>query len=208
MCGRLNISDEPLGQWVAALFGIPFRPLAGNDVRPTQSLACLVSTANGVEQQEIPWGVKPAWAKNVLINAQAETVADKPTFRDAFVQHRCLVPCSGWYEWRAEGERRKRRYTFFPASGEPGFLMAGIVVTHKVPVPGVVTLTTAANPECEAYHHRMPLLVGPDTAHTWLAGEIDALGGLMLPVAPASVKVVPWQAEPARNDEPGSEPLF
>ncbi len=60
---------------------------------------------------DLSWGIKPSWAKRIIINAQAETVSIKPTFTHSFEKHRVIVPCSGWYEWREE-QGKKVKYLF------------------------------------------------------------------------------------------------
>ncbi len=107
MCGRIDIQGEKLTQGVSDLLGFDFHVATNRDLRPTQILQAIISSAQGLEQMEASWGIKPTWAKQLLINAKAETVDQKPTFKQAFSERRCIVPCSGRYEWRDEGRAKK-----------------------------------------------------------------------------------------------------
>ncbi len=177
MCGRLNVSDSPLSEWVSELLGIRYQARRNDDFRPTEQAAVVVSQPE-IRQLDLSWGIKPDWAKRILINAQAETVAQKPTFKRAFHHQRCLIPCSGWYEWRIEGDGRKQKYLFTGLSTEP-LLMAAIWYPQGTGGQ-FVTLTTMANAACRDYHHRMPLLVPPDAARQWLRASPEAASELLV----------------------------
>jgi putative SOS response-associated peptidase YedK len=187
VCGRLNITSDPLTEFICGLFGIDFKPHVNTDLRPSQLIATVMRDQSQVWQQDLAWGIQPIWAKQLIINAQAETVASKPTFRQAFAWHRCLVPCSGWYEWRTEGDRAKRKYQFLPAQA-PGLLMAGIAYPDSQ-VPALVTLTTRANTLCAQYHHRMPVLILPEQADRWLLGSATDVAALLEPVGDELISV-------------------
>ena len=115
--------------------------------------------------------------KNLIINAQAETVAGKPTFKQAFSSQRCIVPCTGWYEWRDEGGPRKQQYAFSHKDGIP-FLMAGIWFDQANHAE-LVTLTTKPLDRCAEIHHRMPLLIDPEHVELWLNGPTAELAPIM-----------------------------
>jgi len=179
VCGRLNVSDSPLSEWVSELLGIPYQAHSNDDLCPTQTAAAIVSLPEP-KQLDLTWGIQPNWAKRILINAQAETVAEKPTFRDAFRSHRCLIPCDGWYEWRSEaGQSRKQKYLFSALEAEP-LLMAAICYP-EAQGGRFVTLTTSANACCQPYHHRMPLLISQKNALAWLQGDTDKVAQLLIP---------------------------
>ncbi|WP_052481032.1 SOS response-associated peptidase [Gilvimarinus agarilyticus] len=173
MCGRLNVVDDPLTQWVCDALGIEFSTTTNTDLRPTHQVATVGAPDAALQQVDTVWGIKPSWSKSLLINAQAETVAEKRTFKRAFAESRCVVPCTGYYEWRDEGGKRKQKYSFTRADGEP-LLMAGIYY------PGddnaLVTLTTAPNQRLAEYHHRMPVFILPGEVDAYLKGTAtDAL---------------------------------
>ncbi|MBY8032563.1 SOS response-associated peptidase [Vibrio fluvialis] len=174
MCGRLNVIDDPLCRIVCEKLGINFKTTTNTDLRPTQDVSA-VGVQNGeLVQRDLPWGIKPEWAKRLIINAQAETVAVKPTFANAFEFNRVIVPCSGWYEWREE-HGKKVKYLF--SQGEKKVLyMAGIALESG---SKLVTLTTKPNEQCSEYHHRMPLLIPDDAVMTWVAGNPEQVFPLL-----------------------------
>jgi len=186
MCGRLNVIADPLTQIVSEWLGLEFNTTSNADLRPTQ-LVSAISKVNGqLEQLDAHWGIQPHWAKKIIINAQAETVAEKHAFKSAIAEQRCLIPCSGWYEWRDEGGARKQRYSFSHADSEP-LLMAGIWFSNDN--PQLVTLTKAANEQCAAYHPRMPVLIGRASATDWMNSDVDELESLLLPVENGMIRI-------------------
>ncbi|CCN69274.1 conserved hypothetical protein [Vibrio nigripulchritudo SFn118] len=117
----------------------------------------------GLQQFDLCWGIKPHWTKRVIINAQAETVASKLTFKQAFETSRVVVPCSGWYEWTLQNEG-KQKYLFHSPSDEPLYMAAiALESMHKV-----VTLTTKPDQGYVRYHHRMPMLIPLSEVTRWL----------------------------------------
>ena len=190
MCGRLNVVNDPLCQLVTEQLGFKFDTPSNTDLRPTQQVATVTTTANhnGLHQLNTLWGIQPNWANRIIINAQAETVATKPTFKMAFKQHRCVVPCSGWYEWQQhEGQPRKTKYLFAEANQQPLY-MAAIYFPHREEQAHLVTLTTAPTEQCAPYHSRMPLLIRPNEIGFWLNSDADALTPLL--EAPQDIPLV------------------
>lgn len=177
MCGRLNVIDDPLVHWICDVLGVEFATQTNRDLRPTQTVDTIAAVGSETSQLVTTWGIKPSWARKLIINAQAETVAEKPTFKQAFSSQRCIVPCTGWYEWRDEGGSRKQQYAFSHADGIP-FLMAGIWFgqpTHA----DLVTLTTKPLDRCAEIHHRMPLLINPEHVELWLNGPATQVRPIM-----------------------------
>ncbi|MFC0445511.1 SOS response-associated peptidase [Pseudidiomarina halophila] len=178
MCGRLDIRDHQLMKFVSEQLGLNFTTQTNRDLRPTQQVE-IVRYDQELQQLSSTWGIQPQWAKRPLINAQAETVATKPTFKAAFKLHRCVVPCSGWYEWKAEaGQSKKTKYLFTHPDEQP-FYMAGLYFPMTDGENRLVTLTTAPTPQCLEYHHRMPLLVRPNEVNYWLTSNAEALDPLL-----------------------------
>src|SRR5690348_1098517 len=132
MCGRfLQLSDP---DELARVFGLVLEDLPGlvprYNVAPTQAVAAVRLDGDKRVLTLLRWGLIPSWAKDPkigysLINARAETVAEKPAFRAAFKARRCLVPASGFYEWQATGARQKQPYHFRSKDGQP-FAFAGL----------------------------------------------------------------------------------
>ncbi|MEE8365211.1 MAG: SOS response-associated peptidase [Gammaproteobacteria bacterium] len=120
------------------------------------------------------WGLIPSWAKDIslgnrMFNARAETVADKPAFRQAYRRRRCLIPANGFYEWRTENERKQPYCCHLDLSL---FSMAGIW-EHWQDAAGneiqsCAIITTEANHSMSDIHHRMPVHITPDNYNAWL----------------------------------------
>ena len=174
MCGRLNILANMLNNKVSDELRVRYNTTDNPDLCPSQAVATLCkhvgSSANTTELQQfdMTWGIKPNWAKKLLINAQVETAMEKPTWRNAMQQRRFIVPCSGWYEWCDEGGASKQKYLFSHSDGNPLYMAGLWFESTDGELPGLVTLTTAANEVCRPYHHRMPLLIEASDVGSWL----------------------------------------
>ncbi|USD38406.1 SOS response-associated peptidase [Ferrimonas sp. SCSIO 43195] len=168
MCGRFFSqatgfdSREQLG-----MDGLSFQLDARDDIRPSQLLAGVTLDQDRLQLRQLQWGLSHPSLSRPVINARSETLAQKPLFKEAYAHRRCLVPASGWYEWRTEGAR-KQPYRF--ATGRPLFSFAGLwwPVTPARPQGALVLVTQAATESLQAYHHRMPVLVRGAAARNWL----------------------------------------
>lgn len=184
MCGRFAFYSPT--EAAAALFGVS----AAVDVEPryniapTQYVAAIRNDAGGErELVMLRWGLVPFWAKdpsigNRMINARAETVAEKPSYRNAYKHRRCIVLADGFYEWQKQGTT-KVPYLISLASGGP-FALAGLWEnwTDKDSGESLQTttlVTTDANAFMARLHHRMPVILEAATATDWLAGSNDLL---------------------------------
>jgi len=129
------------------------------------------------------WGLVPFWAKdpsigNRMINARAETVAEKPSYRAAFKHRRCVVLADGFYEWHREGDA-KTPYFISLASGGP-FALAGLWESWTDKESGeslqtTTLITTEASEFMRSLHHRMPIVLNTDGAGEWLAGSAEPI---------------------------------
>ncbi len=180
MCGRYSLIAD-LGE-LARRFEFDGNWLtfdAAYNVAPTREVLTVV----GGETRRagyMRWGLIPHWAKDAsigsrMINARAETVAEKPAFRDALRRRRCLVLADGFYEWmRAGGTKRPMRIVM--RSGEP-FAFAGLWSVWRDPdgnrIPSCAVITTAANDLLRPIHDRMPVILPRDLEDLWLDGSID-----------------------------------
>ncbi len=184
MCGRFAFYSP--SEATAALFGVDgaLAVEARYNIAPTQFVASIRD--NSEQQRELVmlrWGLVPSWAKdaaigNRMINARAETVAEKPSYRAAFKHRRCIVLADGFYEWHREGDV-KTPYYISLASGEP-FALAGLWESWQDKQTGeslqtTTLLTIAANEFMQPLHHRMPVILQTATANEWLAGPIEYL---------------------------------
>ena len=153
------------------------------NVAPTQPIPIVRMTEGRRHFALVRWGLIPPWVKDprsftLLINARAESVSEKPAFRNAMKRRRCLIPADGFYEWKSEGGR-KRPYVTRPNGGgahgtHSGTLMAfaGLWETWTGPngeeMETAAIVTTDANKEMGAVHHRAPVIVPPDQFDFWL----------------------------------------
>jgi len=154
------------------------------------------------EAAMVRWGLVPRWAKDPAIgvkmkNARAESVADKPSFREAYRKRRCLVPANGFYEWKPEGGR-KQPYYIHPSGGAL-FAFAGLWEQWN-DLQTCTVITTDANEKMAQVADRMPVIVSPAEYSTWLDG-----GEMPLRACPDSaidIRRVSRAVNNARNDMP------
>jgi putative SOS response-associated peptidase YedK len=147
------------------------------NISPGQMIAAVVYD-NMNRLLNFKWGLIPAWAKdpaigNKMINARAETVFEKPSFRQAFRKRRCLIVADGFYEWKKEAGK-KTPMRFYLKSGEP-FGFAGLYETwvspDKVPINTCTIITTDANDLVSSVHDRMPVIVKKENEALWIDPE-------------------------------------
>jgi putative SOS response-associated peptidase YedK len=153
------------------------------NIAPSQQVLAIVKSKKGNRAGYMQWGLIPKWAKDPkigskLINARSETVYEKPSFKESFIQKRCLIPASGFYEWRKEGNK-KQPYLFCLSDKQP-FAFAGIWSRWKREsdegTDERITcsiLTKKANSFIEQYHDRMPVMFLPDEGEAWLKKETE-----------------------------------
>ena len=193
MCGRLNVTDHPGVRDLCEALGISlYKAKPNKDLRPTQNVVTLGAPEGQLSKLDTQWGIQPVWSKKLLINAQAETVSEKRTFAKAFRERRCVVPCTGWYEWKDEGGAKKQRYLFTHSSDDP-FYMAGIWYAHEEQEQ-LVTLTTEPNSKCAKYHHRMPVLISPKKVEQYIYGGYQSLGKMLMAIPSTLVSIKKYAA--------------
>jgi putative SOS response-associated peptidase YedK len=209
MCGRFAFYS-PM-EAAAALFGVD----ASLDIKPryniapTQDIAAIRNDKDGErELVMLRWGLVPFWAKdpsigNRMINARAETVAEKPSYRNAYKHRRCLVLADGFYEWQRQGET-KTPFFISLESGQP-FALAGLWEnwTDKETGESLQTttlITTDANEFMAQLHHRMPVILEADTATDWLAGSNELLDDVAAITPPLQAWPVDRRVNNARNE--------
>ena len=164
MCGRYQFSAEQADEILQIIQEIEKKhgkdAWTPGEIRPTAKAPVLVAGRNGPQAELYTWGYR--MPGSLLINARAESAAQKPTFRDSVVRQRCVIPSTGFYEWDAE----KRKY-FFTLPGQDALYMAGLF-TVRDGVPCYCILTTAANESMSPIHDRMPLVLEKDQIRPWL----------------------------------------
>jgi len=187
MCARYTFTREEMefvSRFAGALVRLFFAPRF--NIAPSQRASVVLVENGKLVQRDMRFGFKPVWAKTLLINAQAETLAKKPTFKKALETQRCLIPADGFYEWKQTGTVKQPMRIMFK-SGEP-FCFAGLwhreikppepeeTVVNDIDeeppasrvVDSFVIITTAANDFMRPIHHRMPFIVSPTHYDWWM----------------------------------------
>ena len=205
MCGRFTLIawDEVEQRFLPAaganiireLFAAPGQnPAPRYNIAPTQNILTIANDGQSNAPQSMRWGLVPSWAKDIsigsrMINARAETLAERPSFRAAFRRRRCLVIADSFYEWKRDGLRR----TPMRISLESGqlFAFAGLWESWTAPngrrILSCTIITTAANQLIAPIHDRMPVILPPEAEPAWLDPRIqdpDALSDLLAPYPP------------------------
>jgi putative SOS response-associated peptidase YedK len=172
------------------------------NLAPTQETPIIGKDAEGQRKLRLArFGLVPGWAKDAkpsyaMINAKAETIAEKPAYKGAFEKRRCIVPVQGFYEWRKE-EGRKQPYCFSDPAGKL-LSLAGIWEFNNQTgeeIYSFAIITTAANDSMAAYHHRMPAIVADDELESWLdGGQVDAV------LQPTDIEFAIERMDPAMNN--------
>lgn len=221
MCGRYTLAGPNPAQ-VRERFAL------GEDVEvrrrwniaPQDDVVAVTTDREGAPRGDVlRWGLVPFWAQDPkigarMINARAETVADKPAFRDAFAQRRCLVVADGFYEWQPRpGGRRKQPFHIARGDHAP-FAFAGLWATWRPkgadrdvePLRTCTIITTEANARVADIHDRMPVILLPEQEEAWLdpATPPDVLRELLVPL-PADLtarREVGFAVNDARHDAP------
>jgi putative SOS response-associated peptidase YedK len=195
MCGRFNLRSSLSTLVEQFLPGIAPESLPElsprYNIAPTQQIACIVAGDADCDPatfqrndrrrcEMMHWGLVPAWADdlaigNRMINARAETAAEKPSFRSAFKKRRCIIPADGYFEWKATADG-KQPYEFYDASNRL-LAIAGLWETNRkvldrgAELHSCTILTTAANSFAGEVHNRMPVLLDPASWDAWLDPE-------------------------------------
>lgn len=175
MCGRFSLTQSAVA--LAETFQLEELPVwqPRYNIAPTQTVAAIVNTTSSPQARLLRWGLIPSWANDQtigakLINARAETVAEKPSFRAAFKQRRCLILADGFYEWQRVDRKTKQPYYFQLANKQP-FAFAGLWERWQGNGDVVETctiLTTQANELLQPIHDRMPVIIDPEDYDRWL----------------------------------------
>jgi putative SOS response-associated peptidase YedK len=193
MCGRFTLTVD--GEQLAEQLDLPVAPEIAPryNIAPTQPVAAVrASMASGRrELTYFHWGLIPSWAKDLkmgarMINARAETAAEKPAFRAALKYRRCLVPADGFYEWQKTNGKKQPIYIKM-ADGRP-FAFAGLWEHWQgadgSEIESCTLLTTSPNELVRPIHDRMPVILQPDDYDLWLDPKIqtaDRLQPLLQP---------------------------
>jgi len=212
VCGRFAFYSP--AEATAALFGAgngePIEPRY--NIAPTQEIAAIRHDAEGKpELAFLRWGLVPFWAKeasigNRMINARAETIAEKPSFRNAYRKRRSLILADGFYEWHRDGDVKTPWY--ISLASKEAFAFAGLWEDWMDKETGeslqtTAIVTTAANNFMSRLHSRMPVLLTPETAERWMAGDMQILDEASAIYPPMQAWPVEGKVNNARNQGAG-----
>ncbi len=180
MCGRFSLFDI-LGLEVRFKIYLPDYVMPRYNIAPSQEILAITRGEEDEHQaRPFKWGLIPFWARTVapskkMINARAETVHKKPSFKESFKNKRCLIPADGFYEWK-KGEKRKRPYRISLKGGEL-FAFAGLweewSSSEGETIRSCAIITTYANRLVETVHERMPVILERSVEEAWLAADTD-----------------------------------
>ena len=206
MCGRYSLHASP--EVVSLMFGLSevpaFQPRY--NIAPTSQVLVVRTEGELRGAAMVKWGLVPRWAKDATIgarmnNARAETVAEKPSFREAYRKRRCLIPASGFYEWKAHG-KLKQPYYIHPAAGEL-FAFAGLWEEWRssqgaggggeaLVVRTFTIITVPPNDLISPYHDRMPAILSREDEAVWIgrSTRVGELGRLLRGYSPDELEVV------------------
>ena len=189
MCGRftLRASASVLAEQFAIFDMPPIGPRF--NIAPTQAVPVVRMVGRERESRRelaaLRWGLIPSWAKdpavgNRMINARAETVAEKPAYRAAFRRRRCLVPADGFYEWQRKGGRKQPHFIHMRDDGP--FALAGLWESWEDPncshIESFTVLTTEPNDVVRPIHNRMPVILDECDYSLWLDPAVTDPGPL------------------------------
>ncbi len=225
MCGRYSLTTP--ADTLAKHFQLTKSPSLSPrfNIAPSQPIAVVRISAPRHEREcvQVRWGLIPAWAKdpgigNKMINARAETVAEKLAFRGALARSRCLVPADGYYEWQREGRMGQRKQPFYIRlrNGHP-FAFAGLWERWAGPdgtiVESCAILTTEPNESLKDIHERMPVILAQADYDQWLDPAIrqaQLLQPLLRPYPPEGMTAYAVNLrvnDPSHDDAGCIEPL-
>jgi putative SOS response-associated peptidase YedK len=217
MCGRFTLHSRMnliLQQFAVEMAEFSFEPRY--NIAPTQSVP-IIRNQKGIRSISLlRWGLVPKWAKDIsigsrMINARAETLSEKPSFRSAFKRRRCLVPADGYYEWLKEG---KNKIPFLiQTSDDAPFVMAGLWESWQSnesdsnPIETFTVITTTANEATSGVHDRMPVILDTERQATWLDEDCDDVTALQPMLQPydserISVRPVSTYVNSVKHDDP------
>lgn len=213
MCGRFTLTDpsDALARLFEAVPANDLPDVPNYNICPTNRIHAVTLEGGQRRLRPLRWGFIPHWAKKendgpLLINARAETIAEKPAFRAAARERRCLVPATGFYEWTKDGAGNRLPWYIRPVSHET-MAFAGIWQDWSDGETSLTTcaiVTTGANQTIGRIHHRMPVIVARDDWPLWL-GEAGK-GAATLMAAPPEGTLEAFRVDPRVNSNRASGP--
>lgn len=213
MCGRFAVTlpNDAMARLFEAVPANDLPDVPDYNVCPTTQVHAVTSGDGARRFGAMRWGFLPHWYESpsdgpLLINARAETVAEKPAFKAAVRTRRCLIPASGFYEWTRDEDGNRLPWYIRP-SGDGPLAFAGIwQVWDKGddPMTTCAILTTKANETMSQIHHRMPVLVAPQDWPLWLGEDGHGAARLMRPAPEEALRF--HRVAPAVNSNRATGP--
>jgi putative SOS response-associated peptidase YedK len=203
MCGRFTLTIDPMHlqqafPWAVIPDDLPPR----YNVAPSQPVAVIPNTGEN-KLTMFKWGLIPSWSKDPsigdrMINARSETLAEKPSFRNAYRRRRCLILSDGFYEWQQNPTLRTKQPVFIRFEDKRPFAFAGLWEIWNSPdgseIRSCTIITTQPNALLQPIHNRMPVILPPETYQEWLSREErlpEKLNHLLTPFPPEEMVAYP-----------------
>ncbi|HHW49490.1 MAG TPA: SOS response-associated peptidase [Clostridiaceae bacterium] len=196
MCGRYLFITEDDYEEMQSIVDIVSRNyresgVANGEVFPANNVPVIYSHKGRNVLSAARWGFPSYKGSGVIINARAESVHEKPMFRNAFISNRCIVPANGYYEWLTHEDKSKTKY-LIGVKGKRLFFMAGLynMFTDKSnnPYTAITIITTEASEEISFIHNRMPVILPDEVINLWLDKnntDVDLLKSMLVPFSSA-----------------------
>jgi len=211
MCSRYFLDAD--GNVIAYTFSVPLNERLRRrfNIAPTQEAPIVrVSQEGPREMAMLRWGLVPAWSNDLgagtkMINARGESVAEKPAFREAMARRRCLVPATGFFEWKAAPGRKQPFAITVPE--RPLFAFAGLWETWRPrdgeAIETFTIVTTDANEAIAPIHDRMPVILPKEAEDAWLRADVAEASALLKPYdGPVALRAVSRVVSSVKNDVP------
>lgn len=216
MCGRFTLTatvDQLIDRFDVEFFLEQEEYLPSYNVAPSQSVLAVINNGSHKRMGFLRWGLIPPWAKDMsigykMINARAETLSEKPSFRNAYKNKRCLIVADSFYEWKRIDSKTKTPMRIKLKSDEL-FAMAGLWESWKSPEGTTIyscsVITTQPNELVQDIHDRMPVILKPEDENNWLDPSISdtsKLQPLLKPLEPSlmeAYEVSPLVNSPKNN---------
>ena len=218
MCGRYTLRTPV--ETLVERFEINEYPSSitpSYNIAPSQGVAAVIAENGKRKLEMLHWGLIPSWAKdpevgNKMINARAETVAEKPSYRKAFKERRCLILADGFYEWQKTDSGKQPFY--IRMEDESPFAFAGLWESWQNgrEIRSCTIITTSPNEVAAQVHNRMPVILHPEDYEIWLDPDFDErepLTTLLKPFPAEAMEAYPVSRKvnrPANNDPEVIEP--
>lgn len=213
MCGRFALFSTE--QDIVSHFNLKrgFFMQPRYNIAPTQTIPVILYPSQQIDFCR--WGFIPSWQKKQVeipqghINARVESVHEKPSFKQAFMQHRCLIPANGYFEWKVINNKKQPFFVQFTAT--PLFAFAGISSTWQSQTGEMIMscaiITMPAPVFLQRLHERMPVIISPEHYSFWLAKEnkIDEISPYLAAMQPEKTKIIPVSARMSHSQFEGIE---